>query len=104
MGAVRQRRPFGGSAAAPAGDVGDAAGAIVSIDTHKGHVGVSCANHELEPLGVELTFVDEADLAFAAGLRVGDVVTRINGVPITEHAACIGAINRATGLLMDARW
>ena len=68
----------------------------VTIDTKSGHVGITCENHELEPLGVLLTKCDTIDLAFKAGLREGDVVTSVNGVPVTDHEALIASINRAT--------
>ena len=68
----------------------------VTIDTKSGHVGITCENHELEPLGVLLTKCDTIDLAFKAGLREGDVVTSVNGVPVTDHEDIIASINRET--------
>ena len=67
----------------------------VTIECTGGHFGISCANHEMEPLGVLLTFCDTHDLAYKAGLREGDVVTAVNGVPVSAHGAFIEAINKA---------
>ena len=43
--------------------------ASIKCATPDRHVGLSCENHESEPIGVALTLIDQADLAYEAGLR-----------------------------------
>ena len=51
-----------------------------------GHLGVTLTNH---PLGVRVDRAHEADSIYRAGLRAGDVITAVDGNPVSDHVlAC----------------
>lgn len=51
-----------------------------------GHLGVTLSNHLL---GVKVDAAHEQDSVFLAGIRVGDVIVAIDGVPVSDHStAC----------------
>lgn len=57
------------------------------------HVGITLAD---SVAGVRVTRLHPTDLGLACGLRVGDVVTHINGLPMRGHTGAIAVIDRAT--------
>lgn len=62
--------------------------------TH-GHAGVTLAN---APAGVAVTRVNPRDMAWKSGLRRGDVLTHMNGVPLKTHENAVKIIERARAL------
>ena len=70
----------------------------VSLDCTKPgrHIGISCENHEEDPVGVRVTFCHDADLAYESGLRQGDIVVRCNGVAVSEHGTLVDAFGTAS--------
>lgn len=57
-----------------------------------GFVGISLRNHRL---GVKVTWLHTRDLAYGAGVRVGDVITHINGVQISDSAVGVAVVECA---------
>ena len=45
--------------------------------------------------GVMIRDVRKVDQAYKSGLRVGDVVTHINGMPVTDHATAVAIFDTA---------
>jgi hypothetical protein len=56
------------------------------------HVGVTLATCVG---GVRVRATHPADRARASGVRVGDVYTHLNGLPVRDHAAAIAIVDRA---------
>lgn len=63
----------------------------IATEAH-GHVGVRLSD---ALAGVRVVSVDRRDLAYAAGLRAGDVLTHINGIRVSEHAVAIAIVECA---------
>jgi S1-C subfamily serine protease len=62
--------------------------------TH-GHAGVTIAN---TPGGVIVTKVTAKDMAFMGGLRRGDIITHMNGIPTVKHENAVQIIERARAI------
>lgn len=59
------------------------------------HVGITLKNKEN---GVCVVRTHPHDLARKCGVRVGDVITHINGIPTRHHVNAISIVNHATYL------
>ena len=71
---------------------------FVALDTSEGYVGLSCGNH---PLGLLVLDVVEADLAYKAGLRSHDVIVTLNGCAAVDHRAAVEEIRRSEGEVIN---
>ena len=58
--------------------------------------GITLANSDDGGPGCKVSRVNPLDMAYRCGLRVGDVIVALNGVPTTSHDQAIALINAAT--------
>jgi hypothetical protein len=76
---------------------------VVLVHLADAHAGVTLSSVSLtrcrpledaarSPTGVRVTCCRQRDAAYAAGLRVNDVIYEINGVPVDTHDAAISVI------------
>lgn len=66
---------------------------VISNISPRQHLGITLTSSA--PQGVLVRQVGRADLAYTAGLRVGDVITHINSIPINEHSVAVAIIETA---------
>ena len=64
----------------------------------QGKLGVSCIDNPTGD-GAMVSQLCEGSRAGAAGLKVGDVVSLVNGIPVFGHRECIDAIDREHDLV-----
>merc|ERR1712167_326818 len=64
----------------------------ITLDKSKGDVGVTLANSD-DGLGVVVLGLEQSGLAIQAGLKVGDVILRVNGHAVDNHAGAIALVN-----------
>lgn len=62
------------------------------------HVGLTVKNHGP---GVRVTALHPRDKGLACGLRVGDVITHLNGIAVRDHATAVSVVDRATAAGID---
>ena len=65
----------------------------VRLDTRSGHLGLTVSNAALE--GVRVDGAHPSDLAFKAGLRVGDVILTVDGASIIDHSEFVAKCDAA---------
>lgn len=58
------------------------------------HVGVSLMNNDTGG-GVRITHVRPQDLGACHGLRKGQVITHLNGIPVSNHVSAVEIVNAA---------
>ena len=69
-------------------------GANLGRESPRDHAGITLTSHGND--SVRVRRVVRRDMAYSAGMRVGDVLTHINGVPVNDHATAVAMIDRAT--------
>jgi hypothetical protein len=69
--------------------------AVVDFPADDTHAGVTLT-HTFCDDAVRVVRTHPSDRATVCGLRVGDVVTHINGIPVRDHERAIAIIDRAT--------
>lgn len=101
MAQLRRRNTAAQAAAEPAPVDDSAAGGpstkSVTVDTTKGHLGVTLSNHDL---GVAVDRADPADLIAKAGLAAGDVIVTCNGEEVPNHETALDIMGSANGRLV----
>ena len=66
----------------------------VTIDLSEGHLGVSLNDAYS---GCVIIHAVSKDLLSQAGLKAGDVITKLDGVPVKSHLQAIDQMNNAKG-------
>lgn len=70
----------------------------LDVDGAKGaHAGLTLACG-LVPGSVVVKCVMKTDRGAASGMRPGDVITHLNGMPVHDHASAVAVVDRATDL------
>lgn len=64
------------------------------------HVGLTVTNHGYGQ-GVRVTALHPRDKGLACGLRVGDVITHLNGIAVCDHATAVSVVDRASASGID---
>lgn len=70
------------------------------------HAGITLANAAATSEGgsaVRVVALAERDAAFAAHLRVGDLITHVNGIPATQHRMAVNIIDASTRHALPVR-
>ena len=93
---LRQRKSVPAKPAAGAGTTPSTR--TVKIDTSDGHLGLTMSDCK-KVAGCEIDALHAADLCAKAGLKVGDVVTKVNGKAVTTHHEAFALINMTDGEL-----
>lgn len=81
---------------------------VVDFPAPDAHAGITLA--DARGGGVRVVRLHGADRAARCGVRVGDVITHINGVPTRGHRAAVAVTDRATqarlpiAYTLRARW
>ena len=64
---------------------------FVAPEYWREHVGITLSN---TPIGLQVLRMDRRDRAYAAGLRVGDIITHINHAAVTDHRTAVEILDR----------
>ena len=82
---------------APAAASAASAPLTIDLELPRGSkAGITLANSDDGGPGCKVSRVNPLDMAYRCGLRVGDVIVALNGVPTTSHDQAIALINAAT--------
>ena len=61
-----------------------------SVDDRE-HVGITLRN---APLGVQVVHLDRRDRAYRSGLRIGDIITHVDGKMVTDHRRTVDHLDK----------